>query len=676
MKKKWLMIAITLILSLSTVTTAEMIITTATGRGADGGVSNDDNLRSTVVINGSDAPIRHFDGTRAKAAILRFDVRAVGGDISGVTLSYTTTTANRGRTIGIYYMTDDSLDMWNEATISYRTAPGLLPSGPLDNGYDGYDNAILTMDQTKWVSAGTIPVASAPALNTGPFDPNIVANDKNGLITLLLYNEPSDSGASYYIANKERVAGGWPTLTFPNARCAINPVPAFDADVLPSLTTLSWTNTEPNHPSGTFTCDVYLGTNEPNLAKPGYNLTQIASGIAATSVTIPESMRPLAETRYYWIVDSYDSSTVPPALGTGAVWYFNVTAVPVITAHPQPQVVVLGETAEFSVTVDSYSPAHYTWYRSTDNVNNTAADDVQVGTDSSTLSWVTTQTDDGYYYCKVVNNSGEANAVYSNTASLVVRRQVAHWTLDQADFVGGQYLDVSGNGHHADPNTATPTFAAGVITGSDGVSMGPLSFASAGTWNPSYISGQLTIAMWIKWNGTNGSYQNLVSKMDTWAADDMMWQFGVSINGTVNLIRAGGANISNGVPVVGQWEFLAMTFNGTTATVYRVVDGNIYFTTVAGAFSFGTDTAATLWLGSSLFNGTIDDIQIFNYSKDPVALADLYNEMLSRDFCVLTYGSAEFDLDVNNNCRIELTDFAALAANWMGCGFHPETACP
>jgi hypothetical protein len=675
MKKKGLMIAITLILSLSTVTMAEMIITTATGRGADGGITNDGSTGGGPAVVGgaaTTAAIRHYDTVRAKAMIVRFDVRAVGGDISGATLSVTTTsTANRARTMNIYLLNDDSLDNWDEATLSYNTAPGIIHEGET-----GYALNYINMDMTKWTLIGTMPFAAAPSLNTGSIDPTFIANDKNGLLTLLLFTSTSDSSQSWFVATKENTTNAWPTLTFPNARCAVNPVPAIDADVLPSLTTLSWINTEPNYPGTPIACDVYLGTSEPNLAKPGYNLTQIASGIAATSVTIPESMRPLAETRYYWIVDSYDSSTVPPALGTGAVWYFNVSAVPIITAHPQPQVVALGETAEFSVTVDSYSPAHYTWYRSTDNVNNTAADDVQVGTDSGTLSWATTRTDDGYYYCKVVNNSGQANAVYSNTASLVVQRQVAHWTLDQADFVDGRYLDVSGNGHHADPNTATPSFAAGVITGSDGVSMDPLSFASAGTWNPSYISGQLTIAMWVKWNGTNGSYQNLLSKMDTWAANDMMWQFGVSINGTVNLIRSGGANISNGVPVVGQWEFLAMTFNGTTATVYRVVDGNIYFSTVAGAFSFGTDTAATVWLGSSLFNGTIDDIQIFNYSKDPVALANLYNEMLSRDFCVLTYGSAEFDLDVNNNCRIELTDFAVLAANWMGCGFYPETACP
>ncbi|MEN6309258.1 MAG: LamG-like jellyroll fold domain-containing protein [Anaerohalosphaeraceae bacterium] len=676
MKKKWLMLAITVVLSLSTVSMAQLIVTTATGSGADGGISNDGNQGPNVVLNSGNTPIRRYEGTRAKAMIVRYDVRNVGGDLSGATLSFTTTsTANRGRTLNLWALTDDSLDNWNEATICYNTAPGVLHEGDT-----GYQLNYITMDTTKWTLMGTMPIAAAASLNTGAIDPNFVKNDKNGLLTLLLYTSTSDSSQSWYVANKEGSIPP-PTLTFPNARCAINPIPAADSDVLASLTTLSWTDAEPNHPSGTITCDVYLGTSEPNMALSDYGLTQIADNTPLTSITIPEAMRPLTETMYYWIVDSYDSSSGIPYLGTGAIWRFNVTGVPLITTHPQPQTVAQGQTADFAVIVESYSEPHYTWYRSADNANNTLTDDTQVGTDSATLSLVTTRTDEGYYYCKVVNKSGETNAVYSNTALLVVHRQVAHWTLNAADFSNSLYQDISGEGHPADPNGASPVFDAGVIVGSEGVSMDAQGFASAGTWNPSNYSNAFTVSMWIKWNGSNSSYQNLLSKMDSWAADDMMWQFGISTENTVGIIRSGGSTIANGSPVVGEWEFIALTFNGTTATVYRVVDGNVYFLTTAGSFSLGTDTAATLWLGASagggqLFNGIMDDIQIFNYSKDPVAIADLYNQVLSRDFCVLAYGSAEFDLDVNNNCRIELGDFAALAANWMGCGLYPETACP
>ncbi len=675
MKKKVWVLA--MVLLLAAFCPAAMTITTADGKGADGGVSNDSNQGPNVVMGASTtAPIRHYDGTRAKATILRFDVRSVGGDLSGATLSITTTsTANRARILNIWLLTDDSLDYWDEATLCYNTAPGLIHEGE-----EGYTLAILGIDETKWTIMGTMDISAAVGLNTGSIDPTYVTADKNGLLTLMLYTSTSDNSQSWYVSMKENGVG-LPTLTFPNARCAVNPVPAIGASVLPSQATLSWTNTEPNYPSGTITCDVYLGTNEPNLAKPGYNLIQLATGTADTTVTIPEAMRPLAETTYYWIVDSYDSSTEPPFLKTGAVWTFDVTAIPLIKTHPVPLSVPLGQTAEFSVVVESFSPAEYTWYYSTDNANNTPDNDTQVGTNADTLSLVTVSADEGYYYCKVVNNSGEINAVYSNPARLVVQRAAAHWTLNAADFVGGQYLDVSGEGHHADPNGPTPAFVPGVITDSEGVSMDAYSFASAGTWNPSTVSDAFTVSMWIKWNGNNGAYQNLLSKMDSWAADDMMWQFGISAGNQIGIIRSGGATISNGSPVVGEWEFIALTFDGSTATVYRVLDGNIFFSTVAGAFSLGTDTEATLWLGASagggqLFNGTMDEVQIFNYAKDDDGIAELFNEMISREFCVLEYGSAEFALDVNNNCRIDLADFSALAAAWMGCGIYPETACP
>ena len=113
MKKKVWVLA--MVLSLAMLCPAAIIVTTAVGSGADGGVSNDSNQGPTWVGGlSTTAPIRNYDGTRAKATVLRFDVRGVGGDRSGATLSFTTTSAVRDRTLNIWYLTDDSLDNWNE----------------------------------------------------------------------------------------------------------------------------------------------------------------------------------------------------------------------------------------------------------------------------------------------------------------------------------------------------------------------------------------------------------------------------------------------------------------------------------------------------------------------------------------------------------------------------------
>lgn len=675
MKKKLLMTAIACLLSLVSVSMAEYAITTADGNGADGGVSNDENQRSTVVIGtNTTAPIRHYDTVRAKATILRFDVGAIGGDISGAMLSFTTTSANRARTMEIWAMTDDSLDNWDEATLSYRTAPGLLPSGPIDNGYDGYDNGIITFDTTKWISLGTMPVAASPATNTGSIDPNYIAADKNGLITLLLYNTPSDGSASYYVAMKE---GGvtLPTLTFPNARFATDPIPGNGETALNSLNQLSWTNTEPNDPvNGVISCDVYIGTTEPNYAEVDYGLTKIAAGTTDTTVTIPFALSPRT---YYWVVDSHDSSSVPSYLGIGAVWRFNITSAPQITGDPVDQIKLLGQSAEFAITVESTTTVTYTWYQSADKV---IGDDTPVGTDSPILTLNNvSRMDEGYYYCKAVNDSGEANAAYSAIVRLVVQRQVAHWTLDS--LVSGQYEDSSGEGHHADPNNTNVTFVDGVNAAAtnQAVLFNANSFASAGTWNPSYLSGEFTISFWMKWDGSTGEYQNILRKMDTWAADDMMWQLGVSSDNAVNIISSGGGGAYADSPAVGEWEFAAVTFSNGSATIYLAKDGDINFTTSTADFTQGTDVDAAIYLGGSaggtqLFNGTLDDVQIFNYVKDPIAIADLYNEAVAQDFCLRQYGSSEFNLDVNNNCRIDMADFAEFAKSWLDCGLYPN--CP
>jgi hypothetical protein len=47
--------------------------------------------------------------------------------------------------------------------------------------------------------------------------------------------------------------------------------------------------------------------------------------------------------------------------------------------------------------------------------------------------------------------------------TLGIKRLVAHWTLDAADFVGGLYLDSSGEGHHAEPNVLRQRFLYGGV---------------------------------------------------------------------------------------------------------------------------------------------------------------------------------------------------------------------
>ena len=107
------------------------------------------------------------------------------------------------------------------------------------------------------------------------------------------------------------------------------PVPANNSGVGITLPQLSWTNPEPNGVGGIITCDVYLGTVEPNLAKPGYNLAALALGTSAQSVALPAGTLQRNMT-YYWIVDVHDTTR---GMTQGVVWTFNThNNAPVVTS--------------------------------------------------------------------------------------------------------------------------------------------------------------------------------------------------------------------------------------------------------------------------------------------------------------------------------------------------------
>ena len=76
---------------------------------------------------------------------------------------------------------------------------------------------------------------------------------------------------------------------------------------------------------------MYLGTNEPNLARPGYNLNTLVTGTSAESVAIPAGTIQ-RNTTYYWIVDVHDTTR---GKTQGFVWTFN-------TNNNPPQVTVGG----------------------------------------------------------------------------------------------------------------------------------------------------------------------------------------------------------------------------------------------------------------------------------------------------------------------------------------------
>jgi len=393
------------------------------------------------------------------------------------------------------------------------------------------------------------------------------------------------------------------------------------------------------------------------------------------------------DTTYYWQIetalDQYPAGD--PNNVFGPVWSFStIPSVPIITMNPGNQVAEVGGTAEFSVAVESLTTPTYKWYSSVDPVNNTLADDIYLA-DTEVLSLTgLAVSSEGYYYCVVGNSSN--TEVVSEVAGLAVKRLVAHWTMNAADYVDGQYLDLSGEGHHADPN-GTPAFVSGKLA--EGISVlrpddttGPTtdSWATAGTWNPSQYSGALSVSFWTNWDGTNttNSEQAFIAKRSSAnLADATQWQIikpASSVTSTMCLQSPTHAVFADAL-TPHQWQLITVTFDGTTARIYSngVQKGG-------SNFQLGDAVDAMINIGGSSFdtvparwmNGVLDDVKIFNYSLSDVEVAQMY---VSGDpgsqVCVQSLRPAA-SVDLNNDCKVDLADFAVLAANWLDCGLIPD----
>ncbi|MEN6425318.1 MAG: LamG domain-containing protein [Phycisphaerales bacterium] len=206
---------------------------------------------------------------------------------------------------------------------------------------------------------------------------------------------------------------------------------------------------------------------------------------------------------------------------------------------------------------------------------------------------------------------------------------VAHYKLE------GDLLDSSGNGHDG-TFAGDPNLPAKFVTGPTGFGKGLLfdgtgghQNVECGTFNPSAATGQLTVALWAKWDGASDQWQGLIGKRDSWAVDDMMWHLEVNRDaGTIGFARydvypgSGSAKLP-----VGTWAHVAVTFDGTTARFYLngAETGN-------GGFSFGQDKQAAVHFGSddpnggNAFNGALDDVRLY----DKVLSADEVKALMSN----------------------------------------------
>ncbi len=331
------------------------------------------------------------------------------------------------------------------------------------------------------------------------------------------------------------------------------------------------------------------------------------------------------------------------------------TPAPVIVTDPSDAAANETQQVVLETVFTSESTPSVEWYKvaSPDDILLDTLDadiDVQLTYDSQFDQYTSVLTmsnlqaaDAGRYYCKVTNESGLTRI--SKIADLLIYGLVAHWSLDQNDYDGSDYLDQVDN-HHA-AVTGTPTF----VVGADGTANGAVQITETSGWamapvfDPVQQSGQMTISFWANWS------QTLVTEADLQADSSAGEQ----------LIMA------NGLKADGQWQHVCTVYDGTTGKLY--VDGVLRD---QGSWQLPGETQAAINIGISrdetkVFNGAMDDVRLYNYAMTEFEVADLRYALSGDRSCILEYAAA-YDLSgakSQPDCVIDLYDLVAFATQWL-----------
>ncbi len=328
--------------------------------------------------------------------------------------------------------------------------------------------------------------------------------------------------------------------------------------------------------------------------------------------------------------------------------------IPIITSQPEDITANETQSAVFETVFTSVSTPSAAWYKvatPTDLLMDPAETniDVQLSYDTPTEQYTATlsmtglmTSDAGQYYCKITNDGGSRN---SNTANLMVYGLVAHWTLDQDSYSGGNYLEeVAGNDAAVN---GTPTF----VTGADGTANGATQITASDGWalapvfDPIQQSGQMTISFWANRGETSATEDDLIAE---------------STDGEM-------LTMSNGLKADSQWQHICTVFDGTTGKLY--VDGLLQD---EGSWALPTETEAAVNIGVSsdglhAFNGSLDDMRLYNYALTDTEVADLRYALSGESSCILAL-DATYDLsgpDSQPDCVINIFDLVTFANRWL-----------
>jgi concanavalin A-like lectin/glucanase superfamily protein len=339
-----------------------------------------------------------------------------------------------------------------------------------------------------------------------------------------------------------------------------------------------------------------------------------------------------------------------------------------------------GDTAVFRVkatNVDSYS-----WQKLGGG---------EVGTDSTLTITNVQKVNEGVYWCELTNT---ANTVYTAEVNLMTRRLVARWEFEDNlnDTETGDWPGV-----YTDPNTENPDPAAVYVLDPCSIDDGKALQLAADELHVRITDSEdffnfypqgYTLSIWVK-NEHIVDWSTMISKEARDGIDYPDWT-GVLLCRSGNLWSDNrpdrGSNalrqvfgdgvgediLSESSISDNQWHMVTGTYNAETGEGRIYVDGmleNQMVDTESKAPTndqpviFGVETIS----GTGPYVGLLDKASIYSYALSQIDVALLYTDVMGGNLCV--GGNPEYDL--NDDCKVDILDFAMLAADWLECNIVP-----
>jgi hypothetical protein len=422
---------------------------------------------------------------------------------------------------------------------------------------------------------------------------------------------------------------------------------------------------------------------------------------------------PLALTRgatYYWQIEqAYENPDNPgnpysagdPNNMSGPVWSFTVIPALATVSAVSPAYNAVSAGSDLVLTVTGNAIEIHQWYKIGDpDVALTNGADYD-GVDTGTLTIYNVQVaDEGYYYCRVENSlPSVADNKESGPARVMTQRLMSHYPMESMDYgvnplgitpdvVSGFDMRMASN----DTGTDVPVLAAITVPGLAGVSS--LQFDNPpGSDDPNNVYAQyaqidegmlvayqdITISAWVYSNGgsawnrivdfgnNNGNYIDMATN---WWGNPGRLGCEIMVGGVGQSIVSPEGAIPNN-----EWTLVTATLSGDTGRLY--VNGELVATNTSmthNPISFAPTTqnwlARSQWgPGDGYFDGMIDDLKIYNYGLTAQEIGYAYlmvtGEPWVCDWAAWGQDALMTALDVNDDCKIDLVDFAAFAGKWL-----------